>query len=97
MVHLSSIEGCLEIKYAWKPQNMKKPRYTSAAMYTVCATAGPSTGSLIEPTKDSWFVLNRCAITDKMTTPHADNTVQNQALPPYYNMNMFFFSSNVQV
>ena len=71
---------------------MKNPRYTSAAMYTVCATAGPSAGSLIEPTKDSWFVLNRCAITDKITTPNADNTVQNQALPPCYNINSIFFS-----
>lgn len=33
----------------------------------------------MDPTKDSWPVLNRWAITDNMTTPKADKTVQAQA------------------
>lgn len=43
--------------------------------------AGPSSGSLIDPTKDSWLVLNKWPITERITTPKADKTVQNQALP----------------
>lgn len=45
--------------------------------------AGPSSGSLIEPTKDSWLTLNRWPITERITTPKAETIVQNQALPDY--------------
>jgi hypothetical protein len=30
---------------------------------------------------DSWFMLNRCAMKERMMIPNADSTVQNQALP----------------
>lgn len=29
--HLSSMAGCLAIRYAWNPQNTKNPKYTNAA------------------------------------------------------------------
>lgn len=59
---------------------MKNAAYKAIAPKIVLATAGPSVGSFIDPIMVSWFVLNKNAITDKITIPNADITVQNQAL-----------------
>lgn len=45
--------------------------------------AFPSVGSPVEPIILSWFVLNKYPINPNITTPNADNTVQNQALAGY--------------
>lgn len=47
--------------------------------------AGPFSGSLIDPTNDSWFCLNRYPITLRITTANAESTVQNHAFPDYFN------------
>ena len=54
--HHNWILDCLLINNICNPQKTKKAIYTNTAPNTVLATAGPSSGSFIDPMNDSLFV-----------------------------------------
>lgn len=60
---------------------MKNAKYTKTAPNKVCATASPSSGSLVDPIMDSCPILNKYPMTDKITMANADKTVQKYAFP----------------